>query len=66
MPSQKLENVIITLKSKRITVRSLLHHFAITVSSLFLSNGLVSPADAFSHFKCIAKDKNLINDNSKQ
>jgi hypothetical protein len=40
---------------KGITVPSLFHHCLITVPSLFLTVGLVSPPDQLPHFQGIAK-----------
>jgi hypothetical protein len=40
---------------KTITVPSLWHHCLITVPSLFLAFGLVSPPDQLQHFQGIAK-----------
>jgi hypothetical protein len=40
---------------KGITVPSLFHHCLITVPSLFLAVGLVSPPDQLPHFQGIAK-----------
>jgi hypothetical protein len=50
---------------KGITVPSPLHHCLITVLSLFLAVGFVSPPDQLPHFQGIAKGQNMINDISK-